>query len=70
MEENIVEKVTKVLKQIKDYESKIKDLKDLNRQDKDAIISYMIENKKRTLGDLELKIYKGNHYLAILPEVF
>lgn len=68
--EQTVEKVTGVLKEIKKLENKIKELKDLNRSDRDAVIQYMLENKKRFLGELELKIYKGTYYLSISDELF
>lgn len=66
MEDNVVEKVTSILKQIKDLESKIKDLKELNRSDKDAVIKYMLDNKKQYLGGVELKLYKGTYYLSLV----
>ena len=49
---------------------KIKNLKDLNREDRQAVISYMLDNKKRFLGELELKQYKGTYYLAVADDLF
>lgn len=66
--DNIVEKVTTILKEIKNLETKIKDLKDLNRADKDAVIKYMLDNKKQYLGGVELKLYKGTYYLSLVNE--
>ena len=68
MDNNIVEKVTKVLKEVKDLEAKIKNLKDLNRDDRQAVINYMRENKKQFLGNLQLKLYKNNYYLALVDD--
>jgi len=65
-----IEKVTSVLKEIKGLENKIKELKDLNREDRQAVIKYMLDNKKRFLGELELKLYKGNYYLAVVESIF
>ena len=66
--DNIVENVTTILNEIKNLETKIKDLKDLNRADKDAVIKYMLDNKKQYLGGVELKLYKGTYYLSLVNE--
>lgn len=64
--EGVVEKVTTILKEVKKLEEKIKSLKDLNRSDKDAVIKYMLDNKKQYLGGVELKLYKGTYYLSLV----
>lgn len=68
--ETIIEKVTVTLKKIKQLEAEVKDLKKSNANDRDAIIEYMMDNKKRFLGGLELKLYKGNYYLSVIEDLF
>lgn len=70
MESNIIERVTETLNKIKALEAEIANLKKQNREDKDAIIKYMLDNKKRVLGDLELKLWKGTYYLSITNDIF
>jgi len=70
MESNIIERVTETLNKIKALEAEIANLKKQNREDKDAIIKYMLDNKKRFLGDLELKLWKGTYYLSITNDIF
>lgn len=68
--DNTVERVTEMLTKIKSLESEITQLKKQNRDDKDVVIKYMLDNKKRFLGDLELKLWKGTYYLSLTSDIF